>query len=71
MSESQPLDDLRIDHYKVVQIVKLLCEGMGIRPTARFADCHRDTVLSVLETNVSGNKLTGEIIRIAKRERKT
>jgi transposase-like protein len=50
MSESQPLDDLRLDHYKVVQIVKLLCEGMGIRATARLADCHRDTVLSVLET---------------------
>jgi transposase-like protein len=34
-SESQPLDGLRIEHSKVVQIVKLLCEGMGIRATAR------------------------------------
>ena len=41
---------MRIDHSKAVQIVKLLCEGMGIRATARLADCHRDTVLSVLET---------------------
>jgi len=49
-SELQPLDGLRIEHSKVVQIVKLLCEGMGIRATARLTDCHRDTVLAVLET---------------------
>jgi len=49
-SEEQPLDGLRIDHEKVIQIVKLLCEGMGVRATARLVDCHRDTVLAVLET---------------------
>jgi transposase-like protein/IS1 family transposase len=49
MSDSQPLDGLRIDHAKVVQIIKLLTEGMGIRPTARLMNCHRDTVLAVLE----------------------
>jgi len=40
---------MRIDHKKAVQIIKLLCEGMGIRATARLVDCHRDTVMSVLE----------------------
>ncbi|HXR47542.1 MAG TPA: hypothetical protein VN784_08880 [Candidatus Limnocylindrales bacterium] len=44
------MDDLRIEHAKVVQIVKLLCEGMGVRAAARLTDCHRDTVLAVLET---------------------
>jgi len=48
-SESQPLGDLRIEHAKVVQIINLLCEGIGIRAAARLVDCHRDTVLSVLE----------------------
>lgn len=41
---------MRIEHEKVAQIIRLLCEGMGIRATARLTDCHRDTVLSVLET---------------------
>ena len=48
-SESQPLDGLRIDHDKVVQIVRCLTEGVGIRATARLTDCHRDTVLEVLQ----------------------
>lgn len=48
-SESQPLDGLRVDHEKVVQIVKLLVEGVGIRACSRLADCHIHTVLSVLE----------------------
>jgi transposase-like protein len=49
-SEKQPLDDLRIDHDKVVQIVKLLTEGLGIRACARFVNCDPHTVLNVLET---------------------
>jgi len=49
-SEAQPLDGLRIDHAKVVQIVKLLCEGLGVRACSRLTDCHTHTVLSVLET---------------------
>jgi IS1 family transposase len=49
-SETQPLDGLRIDHAKVIQIVKMLCEGMGVRACARLTDCHRDTVMAVLET---------------------
>src|ERR1700759_5447657 len=49
-SEKQPLDTIRIEHAKVVQIVKLLTEGMGIRAVARFSDCNIRTVLHVLET---------------------
>lgn len=47
-SEKQPLDGLRTDHEKVVQIVKLLCEGMGVRAAARLTGCQHKTVLAVL-----------------------
>jgi len=47
-SEKQPLDGLRIDHDKVVRIVKLLTEGLGVRAVARFMHCDPHTVLSVL-----------------------
>lgn len=49
-SETQPLDGLRIDHDKVVQICKLLTEGLGVRAIARFVGCDPHTVLGVLET---------------------
>jgi IS1 family transposase len=49
-SESQPLDGLTIAHEKVVQIVKLLTEGLGIRATARITDCSPQTILKTLET---------------------
>jgi transposase-like protein len=49
-SESQPLDGLRLDHSKVVQIVRCLTEGVGIRATARLVDCDPHTVLDVLGT---------------------
>lgn len=44
------LGDLRIDEAKGVQIAHLLSEGVGVRAAARLADCHRDTVLALLET---------------------
>jgi IS1 family transposase len=44
------VDGLRIEHGKVVQIVKLLAEGLGVRSTARVCDCRPETVLNVLET---------------------
>ncbi|HEX4120967.1 MAG TPA: IS1 family transposase [Verrucomicrobiae bacterium] len=53
-SESQPLDDVRLEHQKVVQIVKLLCEGVGVRATGRLAGCDAHTVLGVL--SVIGDK---------------
>jgi transposase-like protein/IS1 family transposase len=49
-SESQPLDETRIDSAKGEQIVHLLCEGMGIRAISRFTGCHQETVLNVLRS---------------------
>ena len=49
-SDSQPLDGLRVEYAKVVQIVKLFSEGCGVRAISRLTDCHTRTVLSVLET---------------------
>lgn len=49
-SETQPLDGLRLEHSKVVQITKLLTEGLSVRATARFVECHPRTVLEVLKT---------------------
>jgi IS1 family transposase len=49
-SAGQPLDDLRLDHDKVVQVVKLLAEGVGVRGTARLVNCVPNTVLNVLAT---------------------
>lgn len=48
--ESPSLDGVRLEHEKVVQIVKLLAEGLGVRSTARVTDCDPQTVLNVLET---------------------
>jgi hypothetical protein len=48
--ESPSLDGLRIEHSKVVQIVKLLAEGLGVRSTAGVCDVGPHTVLNVLET---------------------
>ena len=41
---------MRIEHAKVVQIVKMLAEGLGVRSTARVCDVDPHTVLNVLET---------------------
>ena len=48
-SESQPLDGIRIEHKTVVQIVKLLTEGVGVRSAARIIGCDPHTVLGVLQ----------------------
>lgn len=44
------MDGLRLEQSKIVQIVKLLAEGLGVRGTARVTDCDPHTVLSVLQT---------------------
>jgi IS1 family transposase len=53
-SEKHPLDGLRVDFTQAIQVVNLLCEGMGIRPISRITSLHRDTVLAILE--MAGNK---------------
>lgn len=49
-SEDQPLEGLRVEPDKITQIIKLLCEGIGIRACARLTGCHIETVLNVLST---------------------
>lgn len=40
---------LRTNPDKIVMVLKLLTEGMGIRATGRLTNCHRDTVLRILK----------------------
>jgi hypothetical protein len=49
-----PLVNLRVPMEKAVQVVTLLCEGMGIRAIERFTQLNRRTVLGILE--VAGQK---------------
>ena len=49
-SETQPLEETRIDSAKGTLIIHLLCEGTGIRATARLAGVHKQTVLNVLRS---------------------
>ena len=55
-SDKQPLDGLRVDFKQAVQVVHLLCEGMGVRAIERFTRLNRRTVLGILET--AGEKAT-------------
>jgi transposase-like protein len=50
MSESQPLDTLRVDFQKACQVVHLLCEGMGVRAVGRLTGLDKKTVLRILVT---------------------
>lgn len=52
--QNKPFEDLRLAPDKIKQIVSFLCEGIGIRASARLANVHRDTVLSILK--FAGNK---------------
>lgn len=49
-----PLVNLRVPMDKAIQVVSLLCEGMGIRPIERLTGLNRRTVLNIL--NVAGEK---------------
>lgn len=49
-SETQPLDGVRIDRDKAVQVVEMLAETMGIRAAARLSRLDKDTVLRILES---------------------
>jgi IS1 family transposase len=50
MSETQPLNQLRVDFKAACEVVHLLVEGMGIRAIQRFTGLHQETILSILET---------------------
>jgi len=63
-SESQPLEGVRIEHGKIVQIVRLFSEGCGVRAISRLTDCHTHTVLGVLsETGASCASLHDRAVR--------
>ena len=47
-SESQPLGGIRIESDQAAHIVEMLCEGVGVRATARLARVDTKTVLRVL-----------------------
>ena len=47
-SDKQPLDNLRVEYDKALQVLNLLSEGMGIRATSRLTGLHQQTVLNVL-----------------------
>lgn len=47
-SEKQGMDTVRIERSKVVMMIRLLTEGMGIRAVGRLTGCHTRTVMQVL-----------------------
>jgi transposase-like protein/IS1 family transposase len=47
--QEKPLDDMRVDLDKAVQVINLLVEGVGINAAARIAGVNKRTVLSLLE----------------------
>jgi len=49
-SEIQPLNGVRIERDKAVQVVEMLAETVGIRAAARLSRLDKDTVLRILES---------------------
>lgn len=49
-SEQRPLAGVRTETDKTVQVVKMLCEGLGVRSTARLSGVEKKTVLNILKT---------------------
>ena len=49
-SEDQPLEGVRIETAKAIQVVNLLVEGVGIRAASRLTDLNQETVLNILAT---------------------
>jgi len=47
-SDKQPLDNLRVDFKRAIQVLNLLSEGCGIRAISRLTGLHQQTVLNVL-----------------------
>jgi transposase-like protein len=47
-SEKQEMETVRTERSKIVQMIRLLTEGMGIRAVSRLTGCHSRTVMQVL-----------------------
>lgn len=50
----RPLDSLRVEPEKAYQVIRILCEGVGVRACSRLTGLNPRTVLNVLE--VAGEK---------------
>jgi hypothetical protein len=58
------MDTVRIERSKVVQIVKLMAEGMGIRAVSRLTGCHTRTVMAVLvEVGAACDRMHDRLVR--------
>jgi IS1 family transposase len=49
-SESRPMEGVRTETDTTAQVVKMLCEGLGIRSTARLSGVEKKTVINILKT---------------------
>ena len=47
---ARPLDSMQVEPEKAYQVIRMLCEGMGIRACERLSGLNRRTVLTILET---------------------
>jgi transposase-like protein/IS1 family transposase len=60
----RPLDEMRLPLGKAEMILKMLCEGVGVRSIERLTDVHRDTILRLLVlAGERCEKLLGDKIR--------
>jgi IS1 family transposase len=44
------MEGVRVHTFKTIQVVKMLCEGLGIRSTSRLSGLNQRTVLNILKT---------------------
>jgi IS1 family transposase len=44
------MDGVRVESDKAAQVVKMLCEGLGVRSTSRLSGLNQRTVLNILKT---------------------
>jgi transposase-like protein/IS1 family transposase len=66
-SARQAFENVKIERAKVVQIVKLIGEGMGIRATSRLTGCHTHTVMAALvEVGEACRRMHDRIVREVK-----
>jgi transposase-like protein/IS1 family transposase len=68
-NEQRRFIGLCLDEAKIVQIVRCLTEGCGVRATARLCGCDKNTVLEVLRTiGEKAERFHDEIVRDIKTE---
>ncbi|MHC9540665.1 MAG: hypothetical protein AB9903_14265 [Vulcanimicrobiota bacterium] len=59
-----PFFDMKTPREKIMQVLKALVEGNGIRPTERITGIHRDTVTNILERTAEHlNNVSAEFLK--------